>query len=284
MYRRRRHRLNRDEAGLIGLALGQAGLHFKPEQQGGFHSATFQATNDLFPKGTVFDVDAPPGWLRLATVLKAPPSAGKLELSDDVLRSYNTLVCETGFAVVQWDARVPGLRVCVHLQAATQPPMGSAVRAAVSHILAVCAKLEGADLDIAHKADPGIPDLTTLPDAVLALGAHVPFAWQVDGTFQGEVADGQGAPVLLRAHTMRPGVFAFEAELGTPAQQGSGLQPWLHALNAGTITGGSVIQSSDGGTAYLWTTPYEWLQTDELATGWLAKTASWVASKVRYPG
>ena len=106
-----------DERTILTTVLERAGVTTLLDESRGFPLASFSwGPPELAGEPTPFEVDAPPGWVRIATTLDAP------DLAIEPRYALGLLYAQTGFGHVHYDAAGGRLRIGASLQAVDVAP------------------------------------------------------------------------------------------------------------------------------------------------------------------
>lgn len=248
-----------EERRFLRSALERAGLNFRFDEAGGEVAAVFAASSPAHADPCSVLVDAPVGWLRVCTYVEL---GGEPTLPD--LRSYDHVYRTTGFGMAGYDRGK--LRLSVTLQ--RNAPLGSPLLAAVQHLLDLRARMTGGlphPAAVAHEPPAPFVEAPTLEDAVLALGAWTPFAWQTDGSFLTRFDVDTGKSYTGRLFTSQPGVLTFEtSELSGPKRSATREDRLRLARVCASMVVGQMLLTDDGMLSFRWSVPYLWLDLEHL--------------------
>lgn len=255
----------RDEGALLRAALTRAGLEATFEGA----AASVSCAIPGVPGAITFRIDAPEGWLRMATTLGA-------STPDAVTRANLSLAyLETGLAHVHVDDAQGLVRVAASLPALEDAPIGAAVNATLAHLARVRHKLATGDGEIRAVTDddpPGTPELAVAAEVIGRTLALVPErAAYVGGLREPR----SGVECAFRLHQPAPGIFAFDAWGLPPArrQPEPSLFERIDAFNVGQPAGAMMLLPGAGLLVYRWACPLRFLDLDELVKPVLATTA-----------
>jgi hypothetical protein len=255
--------MNRDERAIITTALERAGYTATLDETRGFPVASFSWASPQLPGGARFTVDAPSGWLRVATTLDAtnPETWAR--------HALGLLYTETGFGHVHHDTKNGVFRIAASLQAVDEAPSGSALIAACEHLARVRHKMKTGEGDVRAVPDPApLPDEPALADAARALGTSLSLVEEKDASFVGGLHEPRsGSKCALRIHTATPGIFAFDA-WGLPPARIAVVPSHIERVDTfnASLDAGAMMLFQDGFLLYRWACPYRWLDVGQLAT------------------
>ena len=236
----------------------------------GFPVASLSWASAELPEITSVTVDAPSGWLRVATTLPA--------LGPDLAmrQALGLLYTQTGLGHVQHDAARGELRIAASLQAVESAPSSAALLATVAHLARIRQQIKTGqgDLRAVVEGTP-LPGEPTLADAARALGASLSLVAEKDGSFVGGLHEPRSdVKCALRIHTPAPGIFAFDAWRLPPVRivADAAEIERVDRFN-GTLDAGALLLFPDGFRVYRWACPFRWLDVPRLATPVMAHVA-----------
>jgi hypothetical protein len=263
--------MNRDERAILTSALERAGFQYTLDESKGVPAASFSWSSPELPDSTSFEVDAPSGWLRVATTIEA--QAPLLSTR----HALGLLYARTGLGHIHHDAQDGRFRIAASLQAVEHAPSGAALVATVEHLARVRRMVQTSQGEVHAVLDPspaagGEP---TIADAARALGTALALVEEKDGSFVGGLHEPRSdAKCALRIHTAAPGIFAFDAWSLPPKRLA--VQPALldriDSINA-SLPAGAMLLFPDGFLVYRWACPYRWLDVGQLSTPAVAQVA-----------
>lgn len=212
-------------------------------------------------------IDAPEGWLRVATTIERPDV--------DIVSRANLglLFLETGFAHVSYDASRGAIRIAASLPAVTDAPANAAVLGAIEHVGAVRRKILTGDGEVRVPAVAG--DALSLSDVARVMGRALSLV-EEKGSFVGGLREPKsGIECALRLHTAMPGVLAADAWLVPPArtEPSAAIIERLEETNNALPAGAMLLVPRESFVVYRWACPYRFLSLAQLEAPALAYTA-----------
>jgi hypothetical protein len=255
--------MSRDEKQILETVLERTGL-----------AATIATDEDGAASATLdgVTVDAPEGWVRLATTIARPKI-------DVVARANLGLVhLQSGLAHVHFDAPKGVVRIVASLPAVTDAPSGAAVLGTLEHLAAVRNKILTGEGDIRADSVPmpaTTSDVPTLADVARVTGKALALVPDKASFVGGLREPRSGTECAIRLHTALPGVFACDAWLLPPkrTEPDAALFDRLDELNASLVAGVMFLVPGESFVVYRWACPYKWLALDQLEAPALAYTA-----------
>lgn len=236
----------------------------------GFPVASFSWSSATQPEITSFTVDAPSGWLRVATTLPA--------LGPDLAmrQALGLLYTQTGLGHVHHDAARAELRMAASLQAVESAPSSAALLATIAHLARIRQQVKTGQGDV-RAVDEGtsLAGAPVLADAARALGASLSLVEEKDGSFVGGLHEPRSdVKCAVRIHSPSPGVFAFDAWRLPPTRDvvDAAHIERIDRFN-GTLDAGAMLLFPDGFLVYRWACPYRFLDVARLATPVMAHVA-----------
>lgn len=236
----------------------------------GFPVASLSWASAELPEITSFTVDAPSGWLRVATTLPA--------LGPDLAmrQALGLLYTQTGQGHVHHDAARGELRISASLQAVEGAPSSAALLATVAHLARIRQHIKTGQGDVCAVIDgSSLAGEPALADAARALGASLSLVAEKDGSFVGGLHEPRSdVKCALRIHSASPGIFAFDAWRLPPARAVADAAEIerVDRFN-GTLDAGAMLLFPDGFHVYRWACPYRWLDVARLTTPVMAHVA-----------
>ncbi len=253
--------MNRDERAILETVLQRAGIEATIDESRGYPAASFSVAFPDLPEKVSFLVDAPPGWVRVATT---KPTEG---LSVEARHGLGLLYTRTGFGHVHFAPEENLLRIAASVQAVERAPIGSALLAALDHVARIRHAIATGEGDVRAVPDPTpVPDEPTLADAVRVLDKVVTLVPEKDGSFVGGLHEPRsGTQCALRIHTAAPGIFALDAWALPPVKTPVTPETVDRVDRFDTtLAAGALVLFHDGLLLYRWACPYRWLDLDEL--------------------
>jgi hypothetical protein len=262
--------MKRDEHAILRAVLEHAGFRHSIDESRGFPMASFSCSFPELPESTSYLLDAPAGWLRLATNIEAR------DLAIPQRHGLGLLYTQTGFGHIHYDAPNGLIRIAASIPAIERDPMSSALIAMAHHLAQIRHAITTGDGDVRAVDDPSpLPDEPTLDDVARTFEKTLSLMREEDGSIVGGLSEPRSqTQVALRLHTATPGIFALDAWALPPARAtvDQAMVEDVDRFNT-TLSAGAMLLFPDGPLVYRWACPYRWIDLAELEVPIPAQTA-----------